>query len=136
MKSYFIGLSVLSIFAAGCGKKATSADASLESTKNKTYSCHGSSPAVTVVLKEYTNGMKSAMADVTVTPADGNARTFTGLSMFIDDEGGFDYGVSNSSIELLIVLPPNELPGKQVAARYRDLVKAPNKTQNLVCTVK
>lgn len=81
------------------------------------YTCKGktdSSQNVKVTYHQSKDENDRAIADVTVSIQGESPETYHKLYVFTDDEGGFDYGVSTTGFQLLLVLPPNWLPGNQV----------------------
>ncbi len=61
---------------------------------------------IEVIYKEYADQNQSAIADVETT-INGKKKSYQGLGVYVDGEGGFDYGVTGDDFMFHLVLPPN-----------------------------
>ena len=71
---------------------------------------------VEVVFFEYANERQSAEANVQVKVGE-KTKSYNGLEVYADSEGGFDYGVTGNDFMFHLVLPPNWVGNDQVGGQ-------------------
>ncbi|MEK6704212.1 MAG: hypothetical protein AABZ06_00320 [Bdellovibrionota bacterium] len=89
--------------------------------KDHDYICNGKDKkerAVKIIFDEYVGPEQRANANVTITVEGKAIKTYKGLEVYVDSEGGFDYGVTGSDFMFLLIMPPNMLGKGQVAGSY------------------
>lgn len=92
------------------------------------------SRSVEVQWNEYIGNEQRAEANVTLKIGNRAPVRHEGLGVFIDSEGGFDFGVGGNDFSFLLILPPNMLDGKQIAGELiMNGVSKPNRRVILNC---
>jgi|GEM_PF-2541648 hypothetical protein len=89
----------------------------------KSFTCKGINRAgqdLTIIYVEHADERQSVFADVTIKVANGPSQNAENLSVYLDNEDGFSFGVTAKDGKWMfhLIEPPNMLGNDQMAARY------------------